>query len=133
MMAMLKGKPLMSLAGFLRTENRKLSTLSPRVSLKIAINTVPTNVVVIQVITNRATFIHGNGRTDSSAKNSAGGVKLLSMKLLRTKNLDAGLKRLQVLAGLEPHGFTGRDIHFGTGSRVAADSRLARLDREDAK
>src|SRR5207247_6641061 len=43
------------------------------------------------------------------------------------------LQRLQVLAGFEPHGLSGRDIHFRTGSRVPADSRLPRLYREHAE
>src|SRR5215467_13861325 len=43
------------------------------------------------------------------------------------------LQRLQVLAGFEPHGFSGRDIDFRTGSRVPADSRLSRLYREHAE
>src|SRR6476646_4204869 len=55
------------------------------------------------------------------------------MKLLKTKNFDARLERLQVLAGLESHGFSWRDVHLGTGSRITTDSGLARFDREDAK
>ena len=37
------------------------------------------------------------------------------------------LKRLQVFAWLEPHGFSGRDIHFRARSRVPADTGLPRL------
>jgi hypothetical protein len=53
------------------------------------------------------------------------------MKLLKT--LDGRLQRLQVLAGLEPHGFSGRYVHFRARPWIAADARLTRLYREDAK
>src|ERR1700733_13824473 len=45
----------------------------------------------------------------------------------------AGSDRLQFLAGFEAHRFTGRDIHFLTGARIAPDAGLARLDVEHAK
>jgi len=40
------------------------------------------------------------------------------------------LERLQVLAGFETHGFSGRDIDFRTGPRVSSDAGLPRLHRE---
>jgi len=49
------------------------------------------------------------------------------------KRLDDRLQRLQVFAWLKPHGFTGRDIHFGAGSRITTDPCLARFDGKDAK
>src|SRR6185436_3627097 len=113
MMAMLKGNPLISLDGFLATEPRKPEKLSPRVFVKSAISAVPTIVVVIQVRTKRTTLIQGNGRGGASANNSTGGVKVLSMKLLKTKSCDE-LQRLQVLTGLESHCLSGRDVHFGS-------------------
>ena len=44
-----------------------------------------------------------------------------------------GLDRLQLFAWLEPNGLTRRNINLLTGARVTADSRLARLDVEDAE
>jgi len=46
---------------------------------------------------------------------------------------DERLQRLQVFAGLKSHGLSGRDVDFGTCSRISADPCLARLDRKDAK
>ena len=40
---------------------------------------------------------------------------------------------MQLLAGLEAHGFAWRDVDFFTGARVAADAGLAGLDAEDAE
>src|SRR5271156_1150560 len=43
------------------------------------------------------------------------------------------LQRLQLLAGLEPHGLAGRDCDFGASARVAPDTSLARTNVEDAE
>ena len=40
---------------------------------------------------------------------------------------------LQLFAWLKAHGFSRWDVHFFTGARVAADSRLARLYAENTK
>lgn len=40
---------------------------------------------------------------------------------------------MKFFAGLEPDSFAGSDADLGTGSGIAADARLARLDGEDAK
>ena len=40
---------------------------------------------------------------------------------------------LEFFAGLEAHGFAGRDFHFFAGARVAADAGLARLDVENTE
>jgi hypothetical protein len=47
--------------------------------------------------------------------------------------LTTQLQGLQVFAGLEPDGFSGRNVHFGTGSWVSSDSGLSRLYGENAK
>ena len=44
-----------------------------------------------------------------------------------------GLERLQVLAGLEADGLSGRNVDFGTGARISTDAGLARFYRKDAK
>jgi hypothetical protein len=41
-----------------------------------------------------------------------------------------GSERLQFLAGLEAHRFTGRDADFLAGAGIAADAGLARADVE---
>src|SRR5690348_8120260 len=43
------------------------------------------------------------------------------------------LQRLQLLAGLEAHGLTGRNGNFRASARIAPDACLARLDVEDAE
>jgi hypothetical protein len=43
------------------------------------------------------------------------------------------LQRLQVFAGLEAYGLSGRDIHFRSGPRVPADTGLPRLHRKHAE
>jgi hypothetical protein len=53
------------------------------------------------------------------------------MKLLKT--FDGRLQRLQVFAGLEPHGFSRRNVYFRARSGIAADARLSWLYRKDAK
>src|SRR5579884_3460081 len=128
MMAILKGKPLINMAGERTAESKKEIALLPSVPLKSAISTVPTSVVVTQVAANRTTLIQGNGRASSSAKTSTGRENKLSMK-----RLDGQLQRLQVFAGLEPHSFTGRDVHFRTRSRIAPDPGFARLYGEYAE
>jgi hypothetical protein len=74
------------------------------------------------------TFSQGNARRLAATNKSAGRVNVLSMK-----RFDERLQRLQVFAGLKPHGLSGRNIHFRTCSRIAADPGLAGFDREDAK
>jgi hypothetical protein len=49
------------------------------------------------------------------------------------KQLRLLLQRLQILAGLEAYGLSGRDIDFGTGAGVSPDAGLARFYREDAE
>jgi hypothetical protein len=44
-----------------------------------------------------------------------------------------GLERLQVLAGFETNGFSGRDIHFRTGTWVSTDTGFPRLHGEHAE
>jgi hypothetical protein len=46
---------------------------------------------------------------------------------------DSLLDRLQLFAGLEAHGFSGRNRYFCAGTRVAANAGLARADIEYAK
>src|SRR5438034_5874250 len=43
------------------------------------------------------------------------------------------LERLQILAGLEPYGFSRRYIHFRTCAGVSANARLPRLDGKYTK
>src|SRR5688572_14857818 len=43
------------------------------------------------------------------------------------------LERLQVLAGLETYGFSGRDVHFRTGAWIPADASLPGFDGEHAE
>jgi hypothetical protein len=88
--------------------------------------------VLKQVIMNMMTFTQGNltgrapGKTGvPSPVTLAGWLKRLSM--------DPGLKRLQVLARLEPNSFSGRDVHFGASARIPADARFSRFYRKDAK
>jgi hypothetical protein len=40
---------------------------------------------------------------------------------------------MELLAGLEAHGFAGSDADFGAGARIAPDARFAGADIEDAK
>src|SRR5438105_1743837 len=115
MIAILNGKPLISIDGDLSMEPRKTDTLSLREPLKSAMRTVPTIVVVRQVRPNRIRFTHGNGRTRSSA-NIAGSGNVLSMR-----SFDVRLQRLQVFAGLKSHCFSGRDVHFGACARISPD------------
>jgi len=49
------------------------------------------------------------------------------------KRLVLVLKRLQVFPWLETYGLSWRDIHFRSGTRVSADTRLPWLYGEDAK
>jgi len=49
------------------------------------------------------------------------------------KPFDARLQGLQVFAGLEPHCLSGRDVHFGTCSRISPDPSLAGLYRKHPK
>jgi hypothetical protein len=49
------------------------------------------------------------------------------------KRLELKLQRLQILAGLEAHGLSGRNIHFRSRSGIPADPRLAGFDGKDAK
>ena len=49
------------------------------------------------------------------------------------KRITSELERLQVLAGLESHGLSGRNIHFRSGPRISADAGLSRLHGEYAK
>src|SRR5437870_5454873 len=127
MIAMLKGNPLIRREGDHTIERTNAKTLLWNVPLKSAMRIAPTMVVVTHVSANSRTFSQGNGRAVSSA-NTAGREKVLSMKAF-----DERLQRLQIFAGLEPHSFSGRDIHFGTRARIAADPRLARFDGKDAK
>ena len=55
------------------------------------------------------------------------------LELAWTHGLVTLLQRLQLLAGFEANGFAGRDGHLGAGSRVAADSGLARSHVEDSE
>ena len=43
------------------------------------------------------------------------------------------VQQVEFLAGLEPDRFAGRDANLGAGSGVAANTRFARLDGEDAE
>src|SRR6266850_1215472 len=43
------------------------------------------------------------------------------------------LEALEFFAGLEAHGFAGRNVDFFTGAGIAADAGLARLDAKNAK
>ena len=43
------------------------------------------------------------------------------------------LQRLQVFAGLEAYGLSGRDVYFRTGTRVPADAGFPRFHRKHAK
>ncbi len=123
MMAMLKGKPLTSIDGDRSMDAKNPATFSGSRSLKSAMRTVPTMVVVRHVSAKRTTLIQGNGREESSAvNNSAGRVNVLSMK-----RLTRDLQRLQVFAGLKSHCLSWGDIHFGAGSRIAPDPGFARL------
>jgi hypothetical protein len=54
--------------------------------------------------------------------------------LLRLHRLRAGgLKRLQVFARLESHGFSRRDIHFRTRAGIPADTGFSRFYRKHTK
>ena len=44
---------------------------------------------------------------------------------------NALMKRLEFFAGLEAHGFPGRNADLGAGAGIAPNAGLARLDRED--
>src|SRR5262245_10987499 len=86
---------------------------------------VPTTAVLRQVRPNKATFNQGNlDRRTSSNTRSAGESIELFMKVIL-------LQRLQVLAGFEAYGLSGRDIDFRTCPWVPADTGLSRLYRKD--
>jgi hypothetical protein len=58
----------------------------------------------------------------------------LSIVLLRPAfSLAERLQRLQVLARLEPHRFSGRDVNFRTRPGIPADAGLSRFDGEDTE
>src|SRR5579863_7309774 len=48
----------------------------------------------------------------------------------RVRDAGGSSERLQFLAGLEAHGFAGRDADFLAGARIAADAGLARAHVE---
>jgi hypothetical protein len=132
MIAKLKGAPLISTEGERQISMKTELGLPESVSRKPAIRNVPTMSVLKHVSMNMMRFTHGNfsgeglRRTGApSAVAPAGWLKLLSM--------NPGLTRLQVLAGLEPNSFSGRDVHFGASSRIPSDTRFPRFYREDAK
>jgi hypothetical protein len=51
----------------------------------------------------------------------------------RLFRLLGGFEALKFFAGLEAHGFAGRDVDFFAGTGIAADAGLAGLDAEDAE
>src|SRR5437899_8670538 len=53
--------------------------------------------------------------------------------LKRQRSNPQRLERLQILAGLEPYGFSRRYIHFRTCAGVSANARLPRLDGKYTK
>ena len=128
-MATLNGSPESSNDGAWMMSRRNAVMLSSARLVNGAIKTVPTMSVLKQVRPKRRPFSQGNfSGGAASNENSAGGVNVLSMKQLQLL-----LQRLQILAGLEAYGFSRRDIYFGSGPRVTADTGLARFYREDAE
>ena len=81
MMAMLNGTPLKRRDGVRNISPRYRMELSPIVSLNEAIRNVPTMTVLRHVAPNRAMFTQGKVRRVSVTKNSAGGLKALSMEI----------------------------------------------------
>src|SRR5438552_201834 len=107
--AKLNGMPRRSDAG-----DVKSSFAKPPKSLKVFVNSAmrkqPMRSVLRQVRPNNARFTQGNFCCGASSNNiSADGLNELSMKPVLLGRL---LERLQVLAWLETHGLSGRDIHF---------------------
>jgi len=129
MIARLKGSPESRNDGERNTSRTNEVTLSSTRFVNGAIKTAPTMSVLKQVRPKRRTFSQGNfSGGAASNENSAGGVNVLSMKQLQLL-----LQRLQILAGLEPHSFSWRDVDLRAGARIAADAGLARFYREDAE
>jgi hypothetical protein len=84
--------------------------------------------VLRHVRRNSPTFTHGNFRGADAYKKSTVGFRLLFMNRLTTQ-----LKRLQVFARLESDCLTGRNVYFGSRSRVSPNAGLSRLDGEYSK
>src|SRR5438270_3955682 len=68
-------------------------------------------------------------RSGSKKWNSCGGRGFSDMKNCQSRLVYG----LQLLARLEPHSFSGRDIHFGPGTGIAADAGLARAHIKNPK
>jgi len=66
--------------------------------------------------------IHGGGSGGTQQRDSNGLVRFLG-----------AFETLEFFAGLEADGFAGRNVNFFTGTGIAADPGLARLDAEDAE
>src|SRR5437867_2695884 len=153
-MARLNGSPLTNMEGDRKT-SQKRPEKPVNVLLKEVMRNVPVTMVVRHVKTNNATLSQGNfccGASSSSI--SAEGLNVLSMKevfLFGAGNdppcVEAArypacswqsgnpkrLERLQILAGLEPYGFSRRYIHFRTCTGVSANASLPRLDGKYTK
>src|SRR5262249_19228521 len=102
MIATLNGSPVKRTDGD-RTICERKGPTSSRVFVYIAMSAVPISNVLMQVRTNKATFIQGNFCSGACSNTiSADGWNELSMQ-----QLTLFLKRLQILAGFETHGFSG--------------------------
>src|SRR2546426_3275877 len=145
MMAKLNGRPLSSMDGDCATSLRKRKR-SSKEFVYIAVSTAPIVSVLRQVSANKATFTQGNFCSFASSNNISAGESIeLSMEHLLSvrptgqasavRRFAASLnrqcpvpprgglllERLQVLARLETHSFSGRDIHFRTRPWVPAN------------
>src|SRR5262249_17509085 len=156
MIAKLKGSPVRSTDGD-RTICVRKGIKSSSEFVYIAMSAVPMSKVLRQVPANKRTFTQGNfccGASSSRISADESNALRMGQSILLLHLFSAGAsilpapyqacaspaasrqersKRLQVLAGFETHGFSGRDIHFRTGPRVSADAGLTRLYREHAE
>src|SRR5262245_5053148 len=157
MMLKLKGRPLSNKDG----ERSNCTINGPRSWAEfvyIAMSALPTRSVLRHVSANNATFNQGNFCSGArSNRISAGESNELLMKHLTSvspgvpaavdrftvcvrrqwqvprRGVRLLLERLQVFAGLEANGLTGRDVHFRSRPRIPADAGFPRFYREYAE